>query len=383
MGNIDSLPVVSQVKSLVQVIGGDAEGARQTQVNFSQQCPVVSQARSLVEVIGGDAEAARKTQMRQLESLSDMADGLPVVGHIKGGIHYACGDGAGGDKAMKSASRTTGVIAGGIIGTVTGGPVGAVAGGIAGGVAMDGITTGVESAVHGEYRPNGTVGAVTNMVNGNAKIGDYFDLGAGVVMDGIAGHGAGVAWTEARDLSQHKPIYRVMPAKEAVKAVEDKKFPRGYNQDPMKGETWFSESLKHQRAFLERKVRNEAPLDWKALEGWADKDFIDKMKQDCIQQGGSKKTNDSLLKRKEDPKNITNKERLEDDPDGHINIGIKGDKNLARFNDHVKKITEIDLNDPKSYNRRNLRFKKALGYASAEVLFDGIVQRKRSNSVYF
>jgi hypothetical protein len=34
MGNIDSVPVLAQAKSLVQVIGGDAEGAKKTQENF-------------------------------------------------------------------------------------------------------------------------------------------------------------------------------------------------------------------------------------------------------------------------------------------------------------------------------------------------------------
>lgn len=39
MGNVDSVPLVSQLKSLVQVIGGDADGAKKTQENFSQGCP--------------------------------------------------------------------------------------------------------------------------------------------------------------------------------------------------------------------------------------------------------------------------------------------------------------------------------------------------------
>ena len=105
MGNADSIPVVSQAKSLVQVIGGDADGALRTQENFSRQCPVVSQTRSLVEVSAGDPEAARKTQEEFGRGMSDFADRIPVVGHVKGGIHYACGDRDGGDKAMMRATR--------------------------------------------------------------------------------------------------------------------------------------------------------------------------------------------------------------------------------------------------------------------------------------
>ncbi|CAG0902615.1 unnamed protein product [Darwinula stevensoni] len=39
MGNIDSVPILSQYKSLVQVITGDAEGARETQENFIHTNP--------------------------------------------------------------------------------------------------------------------------------------------------------------------------------------------------------------------------------------------------------------------------------------------------------------------------------------------------------
>ena len=82
------------------------------------------------------------------EAANDIADATPVVGHAKGGIHYAFGDRQGGDKAMKAASRTVGVIGGGFAGAA-GGPAGAIAGGVAGGAAMDGIITGADSAVHG------------------------------------------------------------------------------------------------------------------------------------------------------------------------------------------------------------------------------------------
>ena len=62
MGNADSIPVVSQTKSLVQAMGGDTEGARRMQENFSRQCPGVSQARSAVELSTGNANAAIETQ---------------------------------------------------------------------------------------------------------------------------------------------------------------------------------------------------------------------------------------------------------------------------------------------------------------------------------
>ena len=129
-----------------------------------------------------------------LETLNDTADSVPLVGHVKGGIHYACGDKQGGDRAMKASSRTVGVVGGAVGGFVVGGPAAAVAGGVAGGAAMDGITTGVESAVVGEFSPNGQIAAWSQVAN--AKDGQ--DVVEGVVggvlspvMDGVAGYGVG------------------------------------------------------------------------------------------------------------------------------------------------------------------------------------------------
>lgn len=62
MGNTDSIPVISQVKSLVQVITGDEEGAKKTQENFSKLAPIVSQARSAYHALDGDLEQAKNIQ---------------------------------------------------------------------------------------------------------------------------------------------------------------------------------------------------------------------------------------------------------------------------------------------------------------------------------
>lgn len=58
----DGVAVISQVKSLVQAIAGDMDGARQTQENFLRQMPVVSQITSAVQAATGDLDGARKTQ---------------------------------------------------------------------------------------------------------------------------------------------------------------------------------------------------------------------------------------------------------------------------------------------------------------------------------
>ena len=82
MGNTDSMPIVSQTKSLVQVMTGDAEGARRTQENFSRQCVGISQARSLVESTY-DREAALETQEQFLEGVASDVVGKKYAEAIK------------------------------------------------------------------------------------------------------------------------------------------------------------------------------------------------------------------------------------------------------------------------------------------------------------
>lgn len=118
------------------------------------------------------------------------AEGLPVVGHGIGVGRYIAGDREGGDRCMKQASRSTAVVAAAVL---TGGAAGAVACGAAAvgaGLATDVVTTGVDYAVHGEYRPSGVVAGVTEAY----KTGDpnkVVDVGLIPVADFVAGAIAG------------------------------------------------------------------------------------------------------------------------------------------------------------------------------------------------
>jgi len=174
-GKLDWIPVVSQVKSAVQMIRGDREGALKTQENFCSTCPLVSQVKSVVEVISGNHEQARQTQLHFADTMSNAANAIPIIGHVKGAVHYACGDSLRGELAVKSASQSTGIIVGGIAGGIIGGPIGAVTLGTAGGAAVDVIVTGVESLIHKEYRPNGSIAIATRVATGKS-VKDSFDL---------------------------------------------------------------------------------------------------------------------------------------------------------------------------------------------------------------
>lgn len=119
MPGFDWIPVVSQVKSFVQAITGDTEGAERTQQNFIRECPVVSQVTSLVQVSMGDADGALETQKQCLGTLNNFANGVPVVGHVKGVIHHIAGDSEGGNQALNAATRSTVVLASGAAAGIT------------------------------------------------------------------------------------------------------------------------------------------------------------------------------------------------------------------------------------------------------------------------
>lgn len=123
--------------------------------------------------------------------LNAFTNGLPVIGHIKGGVHYACKDFVDGDLAMKAASHSTGVLIGGTTGFVTGGPMGAMVGGITGGLTIDSLITEVDSKLKKTYAPSGHLAALANLMQktqDNEKIsGEVFDLVTGLLMDGIVG----------------------------------------------------------------------------------------------------------------------------------------------------------------------------------------------------
>lgn len=183
----DQVPVVSQIKSAVQFLFNDPEGALQTQINFSKRCIVVSQVRSYVEVITGQEQNALETQKEFLTHFEKTFNNVPVVGHFKGIFHYIDGDTQKGNDAMKGATRTLGAIAGGVLGMVAGGPPGAVACGTAGATVVDGVITGIESAAKGKLRPNGLLKGVSDIYDYPTDAGLWFDTGFTVYTDGTTG----------------------------------------------------------------------------------------------------------------------------------------------------------------------------------------------------
>ena len=177
MGAVKSIPVVSEVvtagESLGKLIGaagasiaGDEEAAKEllkgagdAWTDYAERQPIAAGINMAVREIQGDEEGARKVGEKMVQSIEDLADSTPVVGHVKGVVHYATGDTEHGDKCMKGASKSL-VVAGVTAATAGAGAI--VAGSIAVGssAGMDGVISGIDSAVHNEFRPHGQIAAI-------------------------------------------------------------------------------------------------------------------------------------------------------------------------------------------------------------------------------
>jgi hypothetical protein len=88
MGNVNTIPVVSQIKSAMEAIKGNLDAASETQEEFSKKCIIVSQVRSAVEACCGDFDAATKTQIE----FASQIDAVPVLSQIKSAVQAGIGD---------------------------------------------------------------------------------------------------------------------------------------------------------------------------------------------------------------------------------------------------------------------------------------------------
>lgn len=190
-GGVNSVPVVFQVKSLCQVIGGDAEGAAKTQVEFSRVCPGASQVTSLVYACQGNNKEASKIQQECGRAMEGMADAIPVVGHVKGIVHYATGDTTKGDNCMKAATKATIILA---AGAVTGGVDGGIAlgalAGVSASVTTDAIVGAIDKDENGNYKPQGLIRSVDNIAKGKDVLDSVLEGAldvAGGAMGGVGG----------------------------------------------------------------------------------------------------------------------------------------------------------------------------------------------------
>jgi hypothetical protein len=108
MGNVDGVPVASQVKSAVQLSRGDRDSAWATQQRFSERCIGAAQVRSVVEAAQGDHDAAAETQRKFLANASrlladnEVIDAVPIVSQVKAIALARGGEGAAAAQSQRN-----------------------------------------------------------------------------------------------------------------------------------------------------------------------------------------------------------------------------------------------------------------------------------------
>lgn len=174
----DMVPLVSHLKTLVQLVCGDPEGGETTANNFNNDGLGISQLRSLYYLLTGDVDRAVDVQKRFAENFEVVLDSTPVLGHVKGAAHLIAGDTEHGWSAVKQATSTTGSVAGAMLA----GPVGSVLGH----VATDGLISLADWAINRDgARPHGVIDYA--MTFRDRKPGEAVDVLAGLAMNGIGG----------------------------------------------------------------------------------------------------------------------------------------------------------------------------------------------------
>jgi len=121
MGNTDSIPIISQVKSLAQAIAGDMEGAKKTQEQIIRTGLIASQVNSAVVAIQGDHEEARKIQEEFGEETVVILEGTPIIGHAMSAGYAAGGDLDKAEQVALTATKST-VVAGSSLVSLACGP---------------------------------------------------------------------------------------------------------------------------------------------------------------------------------------------------------------------------------------------------------------------
>ena len=353
MGGVNSLPLISQVKSFVQCAAGDQAGALKTQEDFSKQCVVVSQARTMTEAATGNVKAAQETQAAYLDSsakfLMGVVDNFPVVGHIKGSIHYALGEEEKGRNCMIGASRLVAAVGGGL---AFGGPCCAIAGAVTGAASFDLMAYGIaKESIGDDATLGGTAGAFYG-AHCTGDSGDWFDAHFALGMDAWTGYrarsGAEKLRRKAESRANNQTVYRVMCESERSQLMRTRRL-----EFDTTGEKWVSESKKHQADFLLQKNKKAKIANTETSRSVAirvQQTVYDQERAGVLHQYKNRSRpahNKNLFTRE---KLDTSFQRLPIEKGEKVNIGIKGKNNLQTINGAVVSVKDFDPNALKNMN---------------------------------
>jgi hypothetical protein len=172
-------------------------------VDAVESVPGVSHAVALVAKVIGEDDVAKEYWDKGNQAASAMLNSIPVVGHVKGAIHYLCDDPEGAQEALLAATRTTvvlvagagaflaagacGFLAPGAYGCLVAGPIGAFVGGAAAGAAWD------AAAFYFTYEEtkHGVVKILYTLENDPTNVLAFFEGALEIAADGMTGYTGG------------------------------------------------------------------------------------------------------------------------------------------------------------------------------------------------
>ena len=191
---LESAVLISSA-GLAKVCGDDkaaselADSAGNAWKEYKETNLIAAPINLAVQENKGNRAEVRRLEQKFGNAASAVADGLPVVGHVKGVVHYAMGDKQKGHQSMESASRTTLVLgAGALTGGLGAGVALGAGAGVGTGLAYDGTTTLIDKAVSKDPNTANNRG-IFALANKDVTPNEVFGALVTPIGDGLTGAG--------------------------------------------------------------------------------------------------------------------------------------------------------------------------------------------------
>ena len=180
---------------LAKIFGDDqaakelADSAGKAWEEYTNTNLLATPIKGIVLDVQGKHEESNRLKESYKNTASSFADAIPVVGHVKGVVHYAMGDTDAGNKSMEASTRTAAVLGAGIAtGGLGGGLVLGATAGITTGAVYDTTATLIDKGVNGDKASLHGVAKLAdiNEMNPNELVGSLMGI-AGDAMTGAGG----------------------------------------------------------------------------------------------------------------------------------------------------------------------------------------------------
>ncbi|KAJ5740849.1 hypothetical protein N7493_000721 [Penicillium malachiteum] len=185
--------------------------------------PLIYQLKSGWQFITGDAEGAKETWNQFTDAwmnhpgktIGDMADSITLIDHVKGVVHPIRGETDEFWQAEEQTTRTLVFMGAGALTVSTGGAAAPILAAVVAGLAYDGVITGVESARHGSFQPQGYIATGSEVASGDWR-GGVFDTVALGVGDGLVYRVEGKSYVRSGEKVTWESNRRLFPDGDGV-----------------------------------------------------------------------------------------------------------------------------------------------------------------------